>query len=257
MGECVPKPKLLLFCQEPPRCYCYHKILHRAFDCRPTNTTAVFLNHMRSLQWDAAVVCFCSSRLHDNDLTAFNLNAFGSPIPLLFCRENLALDFIQPAIGQGKDRVIIPGMPAEEIRETLLGAISRSALREFLTLWQPGWLAVSPHVRHMLDTVIQTFPGKINEKELCRQLGISPRWLQKVCDKVFGVTFRHLMRRLRVYQALLMMQGTTLDNTEIAIYLNYSEASSMARDFRKELGYGPQIARRRLFETKPKDLLLR
>ncbi len=64
------------------------------------------------------------------------------------------------------------------------------------------------------------------------------------------------MCRLRVYQALRMMQGTTFDNAEIAMHLNYSEASSLARDFRKELGYGLTIARRRLFENKPEDLLL-
>lgn len=52
------------------------------------------------------------------------------------------------------------------------------------------------------------------------------------------------------------MQKTTLDNVEIAQQLNYSEESSLARDFRKELGYSPTEARKRLTVQSPGALLL-
>ncbi len=53
-----------------------------------------------------------------------------------------------------------------------------------------------------------------------------------------------------------MMQHTNLDNTEIALQLNYSEESNLARDFRSELGYSPTEARRRLIQHTPEELLI-
>ena len=63
------------------------------------------------------------------------------------------------------------------------------------------------------------------------------------------------MRRIWVYQALNMMQNTNLDNTEISLQLNYSDETSLARIFRKELGYNPTEARKRLIRYSPEELL--
>lgn len=52
-----------------------------------------------------------------------------------------------------------------------------------------------------------------------------------------------------------MMQYSSLDNQEIAMQLNYTEESSMARDFRKDLGYSPAEARLRLTHVTPEELL--
>ena len=46
-----------------------------------------------------------------------------------------------------------------------------------------------------------------------------------------------------------------MDNNEIAFYLHYSEESSMARDFRKELGINPTEARQQLIKQKHQELL--
>ncbi|NIR69107.1 helix-turn-helix domain-containing protein [candidate division KSB1 bacterium] len=91
---------------------------------------------------------------------------------------------------------------------------------------------------------------------MAQTLGISPRWLRTVCRRAFGKSFTQLMRQIRVYQALCFMKHTTLDNWDIAMQLNYSEESNMARDFRKELGYCPSEARIRLSEITPQELLL-
>jgi AraC-like DNA-binding protein len=48
---------------------------------------------------------------------------------------------------------------------------------------------------------------------------------------------------------------TALDNSDIAIRLNYSEESSMARDFRKELGLSPKETRRQLQKYHPREIL--
>ncbi len=63
------------------------------------------------------------------------------------------------------------------------------------------------------------------------------------------------MRRIWVYQALNLMQNTNLDNTEISLQLNYSDENSLARIFRKELGFTPSEARQRLTKQTPEELL--
>jgi transcriptional regulator GlxA family with amidase domain len=54
---------------------------------------------------------------------------------------------------------------------------------------------------------------------------------------------------------LNMMKNTNLDNYEIAFQLNYSDESSLARIFRKELGYNPTVARKHLVTRSPEELL--
>jgi AraC-like DNA-binding protein len=107
----------------------------------------------------------------------------------------------------------------------------------------------------ILNAIARAFPHRISERELSRQLGLSERWLRTLSRQAFNNTFGQLMRRIWVHQALRMMEHTDLDNTEIALHLNYSEESSMARDFRKELGFGCAEARKRLLNSTPLELI--
>ena len=90
---------------------------------------------------------------------------------------------------------------------------------------------------------------------MSRQLRVSPNWLYKLCRQAFGMSYTKLLRRIWIYQALQMMRDSKLDNTEIALYLNYSEESSMARDFRKELGCSTTEARLHLTRQSPEEIL--
>jgi len=128
-------------------------------------------------------------------------------------------------------------------------------LKAYLEPCRLGEAVVSPYVRKMINEIVQAFPQPVNEGEMTARLGISRRWLQKLCGKTFGQSYIRLLRRLWVYQALHLMQQTELDNGEIALQLNYTEESSMARDFRKILGYSPGVARMHLGEKPPEELL--
>ncbi len=146
-------------------------------------------------------------------------------------------------------------MEEAKIKDVISEAIRRGGLKEFMASCYPGSFAVSPHVRKMIDEIIHAFPHRLHESEMARRLEISRSWVQKLCRQAFGLTFTRLMRRIWVHQALRLMQHTNLDNVEIAVQLNYSEESSLARDFRKELGYNPTEARQRLAEQSPEALL--
>ncbi len=174
-------------------------------------------------------------------------------LPVLTCTKKLDSDFIRLAVQHGADRFLLCTMKAEKIQGLVLEAIQGGGLKEFLQSCCQG--TVSRHVRKMIDEIIHAFPYRLHENEIARRLEISRSWVHKLCRQAFGLTFTRLLRRIWVYQALRLMQRTNLDNVEIAEQLNYSEESSLARDFRKELGYSPTEARKRLAEQSPEALL--
>jgi AraC-like DNA-binding protein len=126
------------------------------------------------------------------------------------------------------------------IATTILEAIRRGRIKEFLEAAYPGSLASSPHMRKLVDEIIHAFPNRLTENESAQRLGISRSWLQKLCRSASQLSFHRLLRRIWIHQALRLMQKTTLDNVEIAQQLNYSEESNLARGFRKELVTAPR-----------------
>lgn len=245
------RPKIVLFSPDLRRCSCYHGIFQAGFEVYSIETQKEFIKTAKDGSADAAVVCFCSVTEQEVD-NLLPLLSHAAHWPLLTCTKKFDLNFIRLAVQHGADRFLFCTMEAEKIREIIAETIRRGGLMEFIRSSQRS---TSPHVRKMIDEVIRAFPHRLHENEMAERLGISRSWLQKLCRQVFGVTFVRLMRRLWIYQALRLMQRTTLDNAEIALQLNYSEESSLARDFRKELGYNPTEARQRLVEQSPEALL--
>ena len=146
-------------------------------------------------------------------------------------------------------------MRPDKILDIVDDAIRKTGLREYFKLRWPNSLDSSPHISKLVDEIIRFFPQRMKVEELAAKLGINRSWLHKLCKESFGRSLTALMRHIWVYQALYMMQNTNLKNLDITMQLNYSEESSMARDFRKELGFCPTEARKRLNERSPEELL--
>jgi AraC-like DNA-binding protein len=248
------RPKLVVYSQELSGCPCFESVFNTEFHAEAADTAKRFVSKMKRFNPDAAVVCFCSA--HEKDAEKLlQLDALSGPLPVLACSKTLSPDFIAAVAQQGVNRFLCCEWDKTKIATTIFEAIRRGAIKEFLETAHPGRLARSPHLRKMVDEIVHVFPNRLTEKELAQGLGISRSWLQKLCRSAFNSSFHRLLRRLWVYQALRLMQYTNLDNTEIALQLNYSEESSMARDFRKELHCSPKDARKILTSHTPKELL--
>jgi transcriptional regulator GlxA family with amidase domain len=185
------------------------------------------------------------------------LEALAGPVPVLACTKTHNPNFVCLAAQQGVDHFLHCDMEVDKIRQLILAAIRGSGLQSFLEFCCPGSLASSPYVKKMVNEIVHSFPHRLTTSELSERLGISTRRLQMICQEAFGKSFTRLMRRIWVFHALNLMKSTSLDNTEIALELDYSDVSDLARIFRKELGYNPTEARKRLSRTKksPKELL--
>lgn len=248
------RPQIVLFSQDLRCCHCYHGIFNAEFEVHSIDTEDALVNKIKDRNADAVVICFCSTIEQGSD-HLLSLARGAHHLPVLTCSQALNSEFIQRAAQNGVDRFLLCTMGKEKIRDLVFEAIQRGGLKEYLVSRYSGSLNSSLHVRKMIEEIAHAFPHRLHESEMARRLGISRSWVQKLCRQAFGLTFTRLLRHIWVRQALRMMRHTNLDNVEIAIQLNYSEESSLARDFRKELGYNPTEARKRLVEQSPEALL--
>ncbi|MFH1942152.1 MAG: AraC family transcriptional regulator [bacterium] len=250
----MSKLNLILYSKELPNCNCYSQILNKEFNCYITTSETVFIRKSQHGNADAAIVCFCSAK-EKEAIYLLQLNALTGLIPVLSFCKTLTIDFVQMAAKQGFDRFLDCNMEKDKILTLIYNAIRRGDLHQFLKSWCQGNRLSSPKVRRIILEVTKSFPSWLGVKELAKKMGISERWLQKICCEAFGITYSRLRRLVWIHQALRMMKYTGLDNTEIALQLNYREESHLARDIRKELGYNPTEARRRLTEKSPDGLI--
>lgn len=250
----MPKPKIVLFSPAISACSCWKDLFNTEFETEPVHSEGKFIKKLRKESIDAAIICLCSA--HESEANQLGrLETLSGPVPVLTCSKSLNPGFIKKAALKGVSRFLVCTMEKETIQEIIAEAILHGGIKEFLETCYPGSFSLSPHIPKMIEEIIDAFPHRMSEAEISGRLGISQSWLQKLCRQAFDQSFSQLMRRIRVHQALRLMRHTNLDNTEIALFLDYSEESNIARDFRKELGYSPTRARQHLVEQTPEELL--
>ena len=246
-------PKVIVYSHELPDCPRY-KVIFANFEIVIAESEEDFSEKMRSLPADAAVVCFCSAS--EKDLAdVLRLEAIAGAVPLIACCKAAGTDFMRQAAQQGFSRLFFCTQEANKMAELIYDIIRRGGLKEHIQKFWPGSFETSPHVGKLIDEIIHAFPFRLQVQELARRRKRGRGWLLKLCKGAFNRSPCELVRHLWVYQALRLMQHTDLDNTEIALQLAYSDESSMARDFGKELGYSPSEAKQRLMNNTPEELL--
>jgi AraC-like DNA-binding protein len=239
------RKRLLLYAQSLATCSCYRRIFGRDFELVTAQSESELLKKGKLVSADVAVLCFCSAEEGDVG-ELIRLEATTGPLPVLACTKSYNPNFVRLAAQKGVDHFLLCDMRVNRIRDLIFAAIRARGLRGFLDFCFPGSLAFSPYAGRMIDEIMNAFPRRLKTSDLSKQLGISSRRVQMICQEAFGKSPTHLMRRIWVYHALNLMKRTNLDNTEIALQMGYSDGSSLARIFRKELGYSPNEARKRL-----------
>jgi AraC-like DNA-binding protein len=248
------KHRILLFCPEQKKCIYHDYIFNKDYEILTTNTEKQFLNYLKKFPVDAAIMCFYSAEVLDVE-KLLSLDAITGPIPVLTCSKDLNPEFIRIAAQRGISRFIFSDMGVEKVKEIIIDAIRNHGLREFMNDHFLNNIDSSPYICKLIDEIVCNFPHRLNVEESASRLGIDRGWLYKLCKQTCGKSPTCLLRTIWVHQALRMMQHTNLDNLDIALHLNYSEESSMARDFHKELGCNPTEARVLLTNHSPEELL--
>ena len=250
------RPRVVVFSPEISNCTCWGRLFNTEFEAQAVHSEADFIRKARQESTDAAIICLCSAQESEID-DLVRLEALSGIKPLIACSKNLNPDFVRNAAVKGVNRFLLCTMEKQTIQDIILEAIKHGALKEFLEIYYGEKLSLSLHTRKLVDEIMKSFPHRPSDNTIAEKLDISRSWLHHICQKGFGKSLSRLLRLIWVHQALRMMKYTSLDNTEIALHLNYSEESSLARDFRKELGFSPNEARQLLAKQTPRELLLK
>ena len=120
----------------------------------------------------------------------------------------------------------------------------------------PLYYARHKRAAEITDYIVNKFPQKVDEDEIAAELKVTKRWIQKICLTSFLITFTRLKRIIRIYSALKLLNETNHDMIGISVYLNYSDATNMARDFKLELNISPTQARKIMLTKTPMELFM-
>lgn len=250
------RPKLLIYSPQLSDCPFFVPLsgIKTDFITETIATKAELKNRIKTFDPDAIIGCFCQAQEKDT-AELLSLVTIANLVPLVFCSRKVSSDSVYAAARNGVDYFINCSEEKEKIICTINKLIQQGGIKKVFESCYPGSFSCSPYTNKIIKIIVSAFPNRLDENELARQLGVTPRWFRTLCMQIFKIKFSKLTRRIWIYQALRLMQLTNFDNTEIALQLNYSEEGSMARDFHKELGYTPSKARELLVNQKPEDIL--
>ncbi|MDE2398811.1 MAG: helix-turn-helix domain-containing protein, partial [Burkholderiales bacterium] len=89
----------------------------------------------------------------------------------------------------------------------------------------------------------QQLQQQIPMPELCAELGIGRRQLERRFRQDVGLSPAEYRHRLRLKRARWLLESTDLEVTAVALECGFQDSASFARSFRKEVGFSPRAWR--------------
>jgi transcriptional regulator GlxA family with amidase domain len=96
-----------------------------------------------------------------------------------------------------------------------------------------------PAIRKLERFVASNLERQLTIHEMARATATSPRTLARRVSKALGTTPRHFAQRLRIAQAVHLLETTQCPVDEIAARVGYADPAAFRRIFRRETGETP------------------
>lgn len=96
-----------------------------------------------------------------------------------------------------------------------------------------------PTILKSLNILEAAYAGKINQRDLACELGISPEYFSYLFSKNIGVTFSEFLRRFRVEKAMEMYASGSCPKQEVPYAVGFSDAKYFSQVFRSVTGKSP------------------
>jgi len=97
----------------------------------------------------------------------------------------------------------------------------------------------SPELRRALDLTAQRLGGPVRFEEVAGEVGLAPRSLARRFEEEIGMTWRAVLRRLRVLRAIEELAAGDAPVTGIAFAVGYGSLSAFNAAFRELTGRTP------------------
>lgn len=167
------------------------------------------------------------------------LNGLASRLPTIIFSDEWEPDAVRHCGKLGIHTVL----DCAEGYEKKLAAISSAArfggFRQLLADAEKPLISLSPRMRRVFELILGSFPNVQSICELSASIRTHRRCLEREFRKTFGLSYVQFIRVLCMYESWRLMQYTDLDNSEIALSLQYREETHFARDCRKVFGLNP------------------
>ena len=96
-----------------------------------------------------------------------------------------------------------------------------------------------PLILRALDIIEAGYAGKISQKELAGELGLSPEYFSYLFNKNTGVTFSAFLRNYRIGQAQALYRSGSCDRKTVPYAVGFSDAKYYNKVFREITGKTP------------------
>jgi len=150
-----------------------------------------------------------------------------------FARQGIALDvadyLIKPVTREDVLRVL------DHVERRLSGGKSKAQGSRLRSQYPEA----HPTVLKSLDILESAYAGKLNQRDLAAELGVSPEYFSYLFSKNIGMTFSEFLRRLRVEKAKEMYASGECPKQEVPYAVGFSDAKYFAQVFRSVTGESP------------------
>lgn len=96
-----------------------------------------------------------------------------------------------------------------------------------------------PTILKSLDILENAYAGKMNQRDLAAELGVSPEYFSYLFSRSIGMTFSEFLRRLRVEKAQEMYASGDCPKQEVPYAVGFSDAKYFAQVFKSVTGESP------------------
>ena len=150
-----------------------------------------------------------------------------------FARQGIALDvadyLIKPVTQEDVLRVL------DRVERRLSGARSKAPESRLRSQYPDA----HPTILKSLDILEKTYAGKLNQRDLAAELGVSPEYFSYLFSRNIGMTFSEFLRRLRVEKAREMYASGECPAQDVPYAVGFSDAKYFAQVFRSVTGESP------------------
>ena len=92
-------------------------------------------------------------------------------------------------------------------------------------------------VREVIRVITENYGNRLlNLKSVAEEINISPANLSRILNKEFRVSFRHILREIRIQQAKAMLSSERYSVKEVAARVGFSDTHYFSRSFKKVMG---------------------
>lgn len=102
----------------------------------------------------------------------------------------------------------------------------------------------NPRLLNALQLMQEAIEDPISITDLCDQLGISRRQLERLFQRYLGQSPKHVYYEMRLSHAYALMSETSMTVTEIALASGFTSATHFSRQFKARFGASPHFFRK-------------